>query len=55
MLKFTVYLMKPVLTWENVEAENEEDAIAQCNSGPDVDICSDGEPMQFIAIEQEES
>ena len=54
MPKFTVYLMKPVVSWEGIEADSEKDAIAQCESVPEVDICFDGEPMQFLAVEEEE-
>jgi len=31
MKKFTVYLMTPYSTWEDVEAEDEDKAIAKCS------------------------
>lgn len=29
-MKFTVHLCSPVLTWEGVEADTKEEAIAKC-------------------------
>ena len=52
MPKFTVYLMKPVVAWEGVEADGEEDAITQCGNMPELDICTDGEPTHLLAVQE---
>lgn len=33
-MKFTVHLCAPVLTWEGVEADTKEEAIAKCEVPP---------------------
>ena len=49
-MKFTVYLMTPKLTWENVEADNADDAIEQCQN----DTCFDADkPERYLAEEEE--
>ena len=32
MKKFTVHLMHPYVTWEDVEAKDEDEAIAKCRN-----------------------
>lgn len=51
MSKFTVYLMTPYCTWENVEAKDEDEAIRKCDSPPEFDWT---EPHTFLAVEEEE-
>jgi hypothetical protein len=44
-MKFTVYFMKPVVTWNDVEAKDEDAAIAKCSEDPGagLDVYSDGD------------
>lgn len=51
--KFNVYLMIPYLSWENVSAVHEQDAISQCEGEVTVRPDVDG-PMDFLAIEVED-
>lgn len=52
-MKFTVYLMQPVVEWE-VEANSKKEAIAQCDTGPfDIDY-ADG-PFIYHVEEEEDN
>jgi len=51
MPKFTVHFMTAYCTWENVEAENEDEAIAQCEVPAEFDYC---EAFHFCAIPEED-
>lgn len=47
MPKYTVVMLAPYCTWEDVNAQNKEEAIKQCSTPPEFDgndICT------FIAI-----
>jgi hypothetical protein len=50
MKKYTVHFMTPQVTWEDVEAKDEADAIGQCLIPDEYDGM---EPFTFIAIEEE--
>ena len=56
MPKFTVYISRPYLTWEGVEAADADTAIAQCK-----DLCADASfdcndgPYSWLALEVEEA
>lgn len=54
-MKYTVHLMHPVLSWENVEADSEEDAIKLCQGEESslVGALDANEPTTFLAIEEE--
>lgn len=53
--RFNVYLMIPYLSWENVLALHEEDAIGQCEGEvTDWPDAGDG-PVDFLVIEVEEN
>ena len=45
MKKFTVHLCAPVLTWEGVEAETEQEAIDKC---PVPQYYDGAEPMTYL-------
>lgn len=51
MPKFNVYLMTPYCTWEDIEAEDETEAIAQCDYPPEFDL-ADG--CEWVAVELDE-
>lgn len=51
MPKYNVYFMSPMMEWEDIEADNEAQAIERCGT-PDVDP-ADG-PYSWIAEEQED-
>jgi hypothetical protein len=50
MKKFNVYFMTPFVTYENIEAKDEDDAIRQCSVPAEFDA---NEPSTFMAIETE--
>ena len=52
MPKFNVHLLSPMLTWDDVEAENEAEAIDKCHIDTRIDL-SDG-PFHFHVEEVEE-
>lgn len=52
MPKYTVHLMRSVMEWTDVEAADEKAAIALCDVEPMRSIYSDGDPTQFLAIEE---
>lgn len=47
MAKYTVHFMTSFCSWEDVEAESEEDAIAQCSVPNEHDA---NDPTTFVAI-----
>jgi len=48
MKKYDVHLMTPFCSWENIEAEDERGAIAQCSS----EVWPDQyEPVSYLVIE----
>jgi len=47
---FTVHFMSPYVTWENIEAKNEDDAINKCPIPAEFDA---NEVGHFLAIEEE--
>ena len=49
--RFTVHLMTPYCTWENVEAKDEDEAIKKCEIPPEFD---GNEPHSFMTSEEEE-
>ena len=49
MPKFTVHLMTPYCSWEDVEAKNRKEAIDKCHIPPEFD-CND--PFVFTAVEE---
>ena len=56
MLKWTVYLMIPYATWEDVEAENETQAIEKCDINSIANVLPDSsEPSSWMAIERLEN
>lgn len=46
MKKFTVHMCTPILTWDDVEAETEAEAIAKCVPPPYFD--GNEEPVAWI-------
>ena len=56
---YTVYLLSPIKTWNNVEAKNKAEAIGKCYADPQIDLnkkpfhYSNG-PHSFFAVEIEE-
>ena len=52
MAKFTVYLMTPCLTWEDVEAKNKDEAIRQCENFP-IPGEADGEPHSWLVKKED--
>jgi len=51
MKKFTVYLMTPYSTWEDVEAEDEDKAIAKCSTEAGFDC---NEVQSWLATSDDE-
>jgi len=51
MPKYDVYILGPYMEWIGVDADDEDEAIAQCDPGVAHEP-SEG-PYQFVAIEQE--
>lgn len=50
-MKFTVHKMRPYITWEEVEAESEEEAVKACSE--ELDLTDNGEePVSFMAIRE---
>ena len=49
MKTYNVHFMSPMLSWEGVEANSEQEAIEQCEIDDRIDL-SDG-PFRFIAEE----
>jgi hypothetical protein len=47
---YTVYMLTPYATWENIRAASQRKAIAQCERPPEYDI-NDG-PSRFVAIRE---
>lgn len=56
MKKYTVHLMSSQLSWDGVEAKNEDDAIAKCQGDiPNyVDMTDPEQPVRLIAISEDE-
>ena len=54
-MKFTVHMLRPYVSWENVEADNRDAAIEKCRNAPDVSSVYDcNEITSWIATEEEE-
>ena len=51
MKKFTVYLMTPYSTWKDVEAEDEDKAIAKCSTEAGFDC---NEVQSWLATSDDE-
>jgi hypothetical protein len=51
MKKFTVYLMTPYLTWEEVMAKDEDAAISQCSTEAGFDC---NEVQTWLATSEDE-
>ena len=52
MPKYNVHLLSPMITWDDIEAENEAEAIDKCHVDTRIDL-SDG-PFYFDVEEIEE-
>ena len=52
MPRFTVHLLTPYITWEGVEADDEDDAIHKCGFPPELDV-NDG-PYEHVVWEEED-
>ena len=49
MSKYTVHMMTPYCSWENVEAKNKKEAIDKCHIPPTFDC---NEQFMFTAIKE---
>ena len=54
-MKFTVHMLRPYVSWEDVEADNQDAAIEKCRNDPAVSTVYDcNEITSWIANEEED-
>jgi len=55
-MKFTVHMLRPCLSWEDVEADNQDEAIKKCRNDPVVLAVYDcNEITSWLATEEEDT
>jgi len=54
MAKFNVHLMSPMMSWEDVEAENAAEAVKQCDVDPRIDLSDGPFYLKVEEVEEEE-
>lgn len=52
MKKFTVFIMTPHCSFEDVEASSEEEAIRLASNSIEAEYLNPSEPCQYLAVEE---